>query len=501
MIANIERVLTPLDGSPEAEQGLPLAMYLSDAFGADLHVAHVFVPMAVTATGRDAGVADAAVEQAAEGAHQYLRQISESVKGTTQRAVHAEFARARTIRSPFAETRRVVEALRELANRLPADLVVMTTHGRGGVSRVWLGSVADALIREVNAPVLLVRLGAEPRHPTQPVRHVLIPLDGSELAEGIIPLAAALAARAGARVTLLRVLVAQRTVAHLAPVSQIDQEHLGRLEAEANRYLTSTRRRLADMLPGTETCIIVDEKPAFAILHWAAENGVDLIAMATHGLSGFNRLMLGSIADKVVRGATVPVLLQTSRAQAKLDSATASASAAADLPAVSRDDDAELRRRVLEWIDWEPGLRGSEIAVTSKDGTITLSGYVNSLAQKRMAERDSARVLGVRVIADDLRVRQLPERERAHDMLHAVQHALDSDLGVPSGSVIAVVADDWVTLEGTVEREQQKVAAERRVAHVEGVRGITNGIQVRSMVASTPVPPERAAQERVAPTG
>jgi osmotically-inducible protein OsmY len=168
---------------------------------------------------------------------------------------------------------------------------------------------------------------------------------------------------------------------------------------------------------------------------------------------------------------------------------------------VSRDDDAELRRRVLEWIDWEPGLRGSEIAVTSKDGTITLSGYVNSLAQKRMAERDSARVLGVRVIADDLRVRQLPEHERAHDMLHAVQHALDSDLGVPSGSVIAVVADDWVTLEGTVEREQQKVAAERRVAHVEGVRGITNGIQVRSMVASTPVPPERAAQERVAPTG
>jgi nucleotide-binding universal stress UspA family protein len=219
----------------------------------------------------------------------------------------------------------IADALAADAAATDTDLIVMTTHGRGGLARFWLGSVADSLVHVSSVPVLSLRPG-EPvppiKHP--PVfRHILIPLDGSALAEQILEPALALGALTQATYTLLHVveLFVLPSYAPLAQAVQLDAHMTQALQTEMQRYLDDVAQRLRASGHQVHTRTLLGAQPAVALLDAAQEQGADLIALATHGRSGLPRLLIGSVADKVRRGADMPVLLYRPQATPAADQA------------------------------------------------------------------------------------------------------------------------------------------------------------------------------------
>jgi osmotically-inducible protein OsmY len=146
---------------------------------------------------------------------------------------------------------------------------------------------------------------------------------------------------------------------------------------------------------------------------------------------------------------------------------------------------AQLRADVQEELTWEPSIRESEIGVAVKDGVVTLTGFVGSYAQKFAAERAAERVSGVRAIADDLVVKLPTALARTDtEIAHAVVNALDWDIEVPTG-IVARVENGWVNLDGTVEWQYERSAADRAVRYLTGVKGVSNLIIVKPRLIST----------------
>lgn len=142
--------------------------------------------------------------------------------------------------------------------------------------------------------------------------------------------------------------------------------------------------------------------------------------------------------------------------------------------------DTQLQRDVQAELAWEPSVRDAEIGVAAKDGVVTLSGYVDTFAEKYMAERAAERVSGVKAIADDLKVK-LPTAFKRPDteIAHAVVNALRGDIQVPDDKIKARIENGWVTLEGAVEWQYQKNAAQRAVRYLSGVVGVSNQITIK----------------------
>ncbi len=298
-------ILVPLDGSPAAEQALPWALGLARRFEAALQIVHVHVPGggAYAEAGLYDGIVDGALREQMQA---YLDGVIQRLSKVTQVS----------LRSAMVEGF-VVEAINSHAKSSGVDLIVMTTQGRGPLARFWFGSVADALLRQATIPMLLVRPQESPAEWTQEPEwaSVLVPLDGSQLAEQILEPATALAAATKADVKLLYVvqqLVQEGYVPRSSQVtSLLDQlreaEHQEQVRAE--KYLEKLAKRLRGPSFRVETRVVSHIRPAVAILDEASSDGVHVIALATHGRGGFNRILLGSVADKVVRGATTPVFV------------------------------------------------------------------------------------------------------------------------------------------------------------------------------------------------
>jgi osmotically-inducible protein OsmY len=148
--------------------------------------------------------------------------------------------------------------------------------------------------------------------------------------------------------------------------------------------------------------------------------------------------------------------------------------------------DLQLHKDVLEELRWDPRVNEAEIAVSAKDGVVTLSGSVETFAQKYATERIVERVSGVRAVADDLHVRPTDLFRRTDtDIAHSVVNALAWDIEVPADKITAKVESGWITLKGEVDWNFQKLAAERAVRYLGGVKGISNLIEVKPRV--TPV--------------
>ncbi len=200
------------------------------------------------------------------------------------------------------------------------DLVVMTTHGYGPLARAWMGSVADKLVRRLPMPILLARPHEATLDLLETVHervfeHVLIPLDGSALAEEILDPALALGALMDAEYTLMEAI--EVPVLGYAPAAQaamLDERVLEQWRAEARAYLERVAARIRARVSVVRTNVTL-APPAMAIIDYAREHAADLIALSTHGRGGLARMLLGSVADKVIRGADVPVLLQRPRGE------------------------------------------------------------------------------------------------------------------------------------------------------------------------------------------
>ncbi len=150
--------------------------------------------------------------------------------------------------------------------------------------------------------------------------------------------------------------------------------------------------------------------------------------------------------------------------------------------------DSELQRDVLDELKWEPGVNAAQIGVSAKNGVVTLSGYVPSYGEKYAAEKATKRVYGVMAVANELEVKLPGGSQRTdEDIAAACVNALRSSISIPSDKIKVVVSKGWVTLEGEVEWQYQKRAAENAVRYLTGVIGVSNLIVVKPHVSPTEI--------------
>ena len=284
------KVITPLDGSELARRALPHAKLVAAAFSIPIELVR-------------------AVDGGAQDAMQYLARVRDDLRAEG-------FAATTTALSGQAGS-----AVVNWAGADPDALVVMSTHGRGGIARLALGSVADRVLHTVSNPVLIVRAGIP--DPDAIIRTVVAPLDGSPLAELSVPHAAGLATACGADVELLRVTTStdgyrdrlgdsgRGRTAFGGSAEDLAREFAQADDEAAETYLDRMRRRMALDHPEAgrvRTLHLQDEDPARAIIQRTA-HGSSVVVMATHGRGGIGRMVLGSVTDQVLRHANAPVLV------------------------------------------------------------------------------------------------------------------------------------------------------------------------------------------------
>ena len=301
----LDQILVTLDGSEFGEHALPFTRAIAGKTGASVNISHVSccdppTDLIQNTPFQYEGVSmEAYEEKHADEQRAYLHRHEAALK--------AELPGNRVC-SALLEGY-VTEALERHAREIDAKLIIMTTHGRTGVSRAWLGSVADSLVRNSTFPLLVIRpLEDGETFPSARFDHFLVPLDGSETGEKILEPTLALAKAMGSRITLLHVVSPHVTLG--ARVSPLPSGHLEERLAKAEAYLAGVTDRLRGEGVDATSRIESHFAPARAILSTAEEEDVDLIAIATHGYTGVKRALLGSVTDKVLRAAKWPLLLE-----------------------------------------------------------------------------------------------------------------------------------------------------------------------------------------------
>lgn len=153
--------------------------------------------------------------------------------------------------------------------------------------------------------------------------------------------------------------------------------------------------------------------------------------------------------------------------------------------AIEKESDRRLRESVLREIDWEPEVTSQDIGVGVKDGLITLTGFVHTYIEKVAAERAAKSIYGARAIANDIQVK--PGMRTDPEIARDVIEAMKLDLQVPEDRIKVTVQNGYVTLDGVVDWHYQREAAEHRTRSVNGIRSLTNKIEVKSKVSTVEV--------------
>ncbi len=299
----LQSLLVPLDGSEFSELALPLAQALAKATGASLHLAHVHVPHPP-----DHFLSNTQFHYEGLDMEEY------EAHHRSQEQAYLDEVEARVSKDTPVDTAllegHVAEEVARHAEGVKADLVLITTHGHTGVSRMWLGSVADALIRTTCFPLLVVHpaVGSHVPAEVRSFRHIMVPLDGSELSATILGPASELANATGAKLTLVHVVRSSAVLGtRIFPVLPDD---IAPAMEKAGEYLEGKAAELRAMGLTVDTHVEEHEAPGRAIAAIADKLDADLIALATHGYGGLKRALLGSVADKVLRSSPLPLLVR-----------------------------------------------------------------------------------------------------------------------------------------------------------------------------------------------
>jgi nucleotide-binding universal stress UspA family protein len=291
----ITEILVPLDTSAVAEQALPYAIVLARRAQGKLRLtcfASSVSPEMVNVAEADAYLSKIAAALEPELPGRITYGVLSNEPGPLQNLL------------PVASD--VAYHISHQARERDADVIVMTERGLGGARRTWLGSVADALIRIASRPVLFI----EPREDTAAtahmadhgVQHILIPLDGSTAAEEVIPHALELGSLFGARYSLLRVLSP-------LPIEELPSPLPALNRPAAEEYLAHVAADIGKQGASTSTHIVESLLPGPEIVDFAETHAVDVIAITTEGAGGVRRLLLGSVAETVIRASDTPVLV------------------------------------------------------------------------------------------------------------------------------------------------------------------------------------------------
>ncbi|HZA22580.1 MAG TPA: universal stress protein [Dehalococcoidia bacterium] len=304
-----DKILVSLDGSALAEQILPYVRPLAKALVASIELLRTIPPsgleLADPAYGRYPHQIDANLQGQALD---YLRSISASLNGL---GVSISYI----VRQGDPASWITSEAEKE-----PGTLIAISTHGRSGVARWLLGSVTDKVLQATTTPLLIVR-SSEPPNPVSEVqlKTVIVPLDGSVLAEQVLPHIATLAKALGLEVKLVRVhpsveeysrYFERQQVGSAATVYSGPYEVFSReADAQAMEYLHEVKMQLHRQGVWSVEESLLRGHPAATIVDLASEIPGSLVAISTHGRSGIGRWLLGSVTDRVVRHSPAPVLV------------------------------------------------------------------------------------------------------------------------------------------------------------------------------------------------
>jgi nucleotide-binding universal stress UspA family protein len=295
-----QSLMVPLDGSAFSEQALPLALRIARRANAELNLAIVRATLPLDA----------------HREHDYLASVSRNIASASPsritRSVLSDEIGPLEYPPPPAAT--VAEVLVQHAQDVPCDLIVITTHGRGGIRRRWLGSVARTLMRIAPCPVIAIRPNDDwftiAAAADRGIRHIVVPLDGSESAERVIPFARQLGQPFEARYTLVRVASPIGWHAAAGPTGSpivIDAPSLSRDAAQ--HYLDTVAAALKAFDVVVATQVLNGSSPTEAILEYALVHGADMIAVTTTGAGGIGGLRSGRVADRMIRRGDVPVLV------------------------------------------------------------------------------------------------------------------------------------------------------------------------------------------------
>jgi nucleotide-binding universal stress UspA family protein len=295
----LKLLLVPLDGSMFAEQALPHAIVLAHRAQAKVQLV-IVRPTQPGSFDRD------------EEEEKYLARIATRVEAELPGVIGYRVLPGGFWPLPDspALAKAVADVLSQYASEHDVSLFVMATHGRGGVHRAWLGSVADSVIRIAPCPVLLIRPKEETfgsaTNADRGIRHIVIPLDGSETAEQVIPYALKIGTLFSARYSLVRVVSPLVWGSHEAPVTLGPPPPSRQIAAD---YVERVARGLRDQGAEVSAHVIEDAGPGPAIVQYASTHKADAIALSTAGAGRVRRVLLGSVSDKVVRSSDVPVLV------------------------------------------------------------------------------------------------------------------------------------------------------------------------------------------------
>jgi nucleotide-binding universal stress UspA family protein len=298
-----KKMLIPLDGSELAEIVLSYATELTGRLDLDVSLLHICEP-----TGSDSQFM----------CRSYIERVAEKVRDG--------FKEAQPSTAPSSGLKKIevtgnvvtghpAEEIIRFAKDDNVDFILMATHGRSGIRRWAMGSVADKVLRASPVPIWLVRsaIPEENIHDKWNNRTLLVPLDGSELAETVLPHVESLAKQREKETMKIVILRVAEDPFITADYPFTDwQEHVNRIKEHfkqgAETYLEKTQQRLNESGLNVDFKVLQGD-PADQIIKYAHENLPNLVIMATHGRSGIRRWEYGSVADKVLHGVSSPVFL------------------------------------------------------------------------------------------------------------------------------------------------------------------------------------------------
>jgi nucleotide-binding universal stress UspA family protein len=301
MTSTANVILVPLDGSAFAEAALPYAESLAVVKGRSLRLLSV-VETVLEGLFPEYIQLNAALDKArSASAHKQLTRIAESLQ---ERGLAVE-----TQTALGAPSKEILSA----AEQMDVAAIVMATHGRGGADRWVMGSVADKVMRMSTKPVLLVRpRAAIATAGAASLRRLLVPLDGSPMAELALGPATELAAASGAVLVLVRVVPYLSSVldwgtGYVPELMEVESE----MVAGAQEALEEERRRLPDTIHSE--AVVLRGPPAVELERFIQEHPIDLTVMTTHGYGGISRFVLGSTAERLVHSGAQVLLLRGDR--------------------------------------------------------------------------------------------------------------------------------------------------------------------------------------------
>lgn len=299
----LNTIMVPLDGSALAESALSTAYALARRDSARVELVMVREPpLSITRVG-SAPVMDPTIDtERHEEDRRYLDVLLGRIPAADRARTHSSLLDGPVVGTLAARIREV-----------HASLVVMTTHARGGIARATLGSVADALVRRSPAPVLLLHPSHSGEARSNGFRRVLLPLDGSAAGESMIERAIEVAGTDGVEYTLLRVLSARETSGRRLLPQRGEEGGSRSQRATIESVLDNEAAKFREWGVAVRSQTVVHDGAAEGIIQYAAGSGTDLIAMNTRSRGGLERMVLGSVADAVLRGWRRPLLLLNQR--------------------------------------------------------------------------------------------------------------------------------------------------------------------------------------------